>query len=137
MPDYTPPYIAGRALTLTTSVACVGGDLLAVSGTGTVAPWVPAATPSTKIIGVAAHDAPVSGRVTVYGFGPVHESVADGTVTAGDQIVASATAATQVRTCPAVTTPTAGDVTNTRSILGIALTTATVGNKVRWMQGLG
>jgi hypothetical protein len=56
VPDYTPPYPRGREITLTVSVACVGGDLLAVSGSGTVAPWVPAATPSTKIIGVAAQD---------------------------------------------------------------------------------
>lgn len=137
MPDYTPPYPRGREITLTVSVACVGGDLLAVSGSGTVAPWVPAATPSTKIIGVAAQDAPVNGRVMVWGFGPVHESLADGTVTAGDQVVAAATAARQVKTAPAVTTPTAGDVTNTRSILGVALTTAADNVKVRWMQCLG
>jgi len=137
MPDYTPPFPRGREITLTVSVACSGGDLLAVSGSGTVAPWVPAATPSTKIIGVAANDTPVNGRVTVWGFGPVHESLADGTVTAGDQIVAASTAGRQVKTAPAVTTPTAGDVTNTRSILGIALTTAADNVKVRWMQALG
>jgi hypothetical protein len=137
VPDYTPPYVLGRQLTLAVSVACAGGDLLAVSGSGTVAPWVPAATPSTKIIGVAAQDTAVNGRVTVYGFGPVHESVADGTVTAGDQVVAAATAGRQVKTAPAVTTPTAADVTNTRSILGVALTTAADNLKVRWMQALG
>jgi hypothetical protein len=134
--DYTPPYIFGRQLTLTVSVACVGGDLLEVSGSGTVRPWVPNATPSTKIIGVAADDTPVNGRVTVFGFGPVHESVADGTVTAGDQLIPAQNAATQVRTCPTVTTPTAGDVINTRAIIGIALTTVAGGQKVRWMQTL-
>ncbi len=67
----------------------------------------------------------------------MHESIADGTVTAGDQIVAASTAARQVRTAPAVTTPVAADVTNTRSILGIALTTAADNLKVRWMQALG
>lgn len=137
MPDYTPPYPIGRALTLTTSGAVLGGDLLVVSGSGTVAAWVPAATPSTKAVGVAANDTPSGGRVTVWGFGPVHESIADGTVTAGDQVVAAATAGRQIKTAPAVTTPTAGDVTNTRSILGIALNTAADGIKVRWMQALG
>jgi hypothetical protein len=137
VPDYTPPYPVGRALTLTTSGAVIGGDILVVTGSGTVAALTPNATPSTKVVGVAANDTPSGGRVTVWGFGPVHESIAVGTVTAGDQVVAAATAGRQIKTAPAVTTPTAGDVTNTRSILGIALTTAADGIKARWMQALG
>jgi hypothetical protein len=137
MADYTPVYMYGRALTLTLSVACVGGDLLEVSGNGTVRPWVPNATPSTKVVGVASQDAAVSTRVTVWGFGPVHESIADGTVTAGDQITAAAAAGRQVKTAAAVTTPTPADVTTTRAILGVALTTAADGIKVRWMQSFG
>lgn len=133
MPDYTPVYVIGRAITLTASSSCVGGDLLQISGSGTVAPWVPNATPSTKIVGVAGDDTPANGRVTMYGFGPVHESIADGSITAGDQLISAATAGRQVKTCPAVTTPTAGDVTNTRSILGVALTSAADNAKVRWM----
>lgn len=137
MPDYTPVYLYGRSVTFTLSVACVGGDLLEVSGNGTVRPWVPNATPSNKIVGVAAQDAAVGARVTTWGFGPVHESVADGTVTAGDQVIASQNAGRQVKTAPAVTTPTPGDVTVTRAILGVALTTAADGLKVRWMQSFG
>jgi len=105
MPDYSPPYIIGRALTLTTSVACVGGDVLEVSGSGTVRPVVPSASPSQKVVGIAASDTPVSGRVTVYGFGPVHESVADGTVTAGDQVCTATNAGRQVRTLAPSSTP--------------------------------
>ncbi|SRR5258707_152766 len=147
MPDYTPVFLTGRQITLTASVACSGGDLLEVSGSGTVRPWVPNAVPSQKAIGVAGNDTPVNGRVTVYGFGPVHESVADGTVTAGDQLVAASTAARQVKTL----VPSAADlgatyvqatvnaavnlaVNNTRSIIGIALTTVADNLKVRWMQ---
>jgi hypothetical protein len=137
MPDYTPVYIPGRALTLTVSVACAGGDLLEVSGNGTVRPWVPNATPSNKVVGVASQDMAVNGRVTAWGFGPVHESIADGTVTAGDQIIAAQNAGRQVKTAPAVTTPTPGDVTVSRAILGVALTTAADGLKVRWMQSFG
>jgi hypothetical protein len=137
VPDYTPPYPRGRELTATCSGAVLGGDLLVVSGSGTVATWVPNATPTTKAIGVAGTDTPANGRVMVWGFGPVHESVADGTVTAGDQLVAASTAGRQVKTAPAVTTPTAGDVTTTRSILGVALITASDNTKVRWMQTLG
>lgn len=147
MPDYTPVYIQGRSLTLTLSASCVGGDLLAVSGSGTVAPWVPNATPSTKIIGVAAEDTPTAGRVTVFGFGPVHESLADGPVTAGDQLVAASSAGRQVKSLPASNLDLgaafnqAADntvvnlgINNARSVLGVALTTAADGQKVRWMQ---
>jgi sulfate adenylyltransferase subunit 1 (EFTu-like GTPase family) len=59
----------------------------------------------------------------------VQELVTTGTVTAGDLVVA-ATAGT-VSTLAAVTTPTAADVTNSRAIVGVALTTATTGLKVQ------
>lgn len=134
MPDYTPPYDKGRHLTLTVSVACAGGDLLEVSGSGTVRPWVPAATPSAKVVGIAAEDTAVNGRATVYGFGPVHESIADGTVTAGDQVCAATNAGRQVRTLAPAATAVAADINNARSVLGIALTTAADNLKVRWMQ---
>jgi hypothetical protein len=147
MPDYTPVYIQGRSLTLTTSASCVGGDLLAVTGSGTVAPVVPGATPSAKVVGVAAEDTPSGGRVTVFGFGPVHESIADGTVTAGDQITTASTASRQVKTLPvsnldlgaafnqaADNTAVNLAVNNARSVLGVALTTAADNTKVRWMQ---
>jgi len=147
--DYTPVYISGRTLTLTASVACFGGDILEVSGSGTVRPFVPGATPSAKVIGVAMDDVPVNGRVTVSGFGPVHESVADGTVTAGDQIVTATNASRQVRSLAVsgidvgssfvqatVNTAINAGLNNIRSILGVALTTAADGLKVRWMQAV-
>src|SRR5258707_3170800 len=101
MADYTPVYLTGRQLTLTCSVACVGGDVLEVSGSGTVRPVVPSATPSAKVIGIAGDDTPVNGRVTVYRFGPVHESSADGTLTSREQLTTALNAGKQVQKLPA------------------------------------
>jgi hypothetical protein len=136
MADYTPVFLPGEIIPLTASGAVSGGDLLVVSGSGTVAKLAFAAAPATNWIGVALNDAPANGRVSVCARGVVHESVAQGTVTAGDQVtspVTGDTAGAQVKTAAAVTTPTAADVTTTRAILGVALTTAANPNKVRWM----
>jgi hypothetical protein len=144
--DYTPPYVSGDVATSTASTAITGGALLVVSGSGTVAPFTPGAAPALNIIGVAAADALSGARVSYYGVGPQHESIADGTVTAGDQLVSATNAGRQVRTL----VPSAGDlgasfvqaaanlafnlgVNNARSVLGIALTTAPDNTKVRWI----
>jgi hypothetical protein len=142
--DYTPVYVEGEIITLTTGAAVKGGDLLVVTGVNQVSPFIPAANPVPNFVGIASSDAPVSGRVSFYCRGPVHESIADGTVTAGDQICTAATALTQVRTATPASTPatepaaytpasTVADLLMARSVIGVALTTATAGNKVRWM----
>lgn len=136
MSDYTPVYVPGKVVTLTASAAVKGGDVLVVSGSGTVA-TVATATNGQPIVGVAADDTPINGRVTVYARGIVHESVAQATVTAGDLLITpqtGATAGSMVQTAPAITTPTAADVTNSRMIFGVALTTAANPAKVRWME---
>ena len=136
MADYTPPYVPGKVVTLTASVAVKGGDLLVVSGSGTVAALA-FATATQQIVGVAANDTPVNGRVTVYARGIVHESVPVGTVTAGALLttpITGDTAGAQVKTAIAVTTPIPADVTDSRNIFGIALTTASNPAKVRWME---
>lgn len=136
MADYTPPYVPGHIITLTASAAVSAGDLLSVSGSGTVAKAAFAAT-APVIVGVAGEDTAINGRVTVYGRGIVHESVAQGTVTAGDLLTSpltGGTAGAQVQTLAAVTTPTPADVTNSRAVVGVALTTASNPNKVRWME---
>jgi hypothetical protein len=150
MGDYTPPYIRGDVITLTASGAVTAADPLEVSGNGTVAKCVTAA--SEKFVGVAADDTPSNGRVTVYGLGPVHESIADGTVTAGDQVGTTSTAGRQVKTIPptaaavdvgaafnqaadntAINTGINAAVNAARGVIGVALTTAADGQKVRWM----
>lgn len=125
MAEYLPVKNPGQALPVTASATITGGQLVAVSGVSTVAP---AGANAANVVGVAAFDAASGELVTVFGGG-VQELVTTGTVTAGDLVVAAASGT--VSTLAAVTTPTAADVTNTRAILGVALTTATTGLKVQ------
>lgn len=123
--EYLPVFKPGQAVTLKASAAITGGQVVAVSGSGTVAP---AAAGAAAWTGVAAFDAAVNDNVTVYSGG-VQSCTAAGAVTAGDLVVTGA--AGRVATLAAVTTPTAADVTSTRAIVGLALTTAADGGKVR------
>lgn len=144
MSDYTPVFLPGDIIPLTASAAITGRQLLEVSGNGTVAPTT--TLQSMKIIGVAAQDAASGGRVTVYGRGIVHENLADGTVTAGDLVGSTSTAGREVKTIPpsavdlgaayaqaGANTAVNGGLQVNRAILGVALTTAADGLKVRWM----
>lgn len=119
MAEYLPIYKPGQALTLKASAAITAGQVVAVTGVGTVGP---AGANSAAVVGVAGFDAATNDNVIIYAGG-VQNVLASGTVTAGDIIVAAAAGA--VAKLAAVTTPTAADVTNTRAILGVALTTGT------------
>lgn len=121
MGEYLPRYLPGASQTRTASATITGGQLLAVTGSGTVGP---AGATALNWCGVAANDAASGAQVTFFAGG-VQKLVASGTVTAGDIVVAAA--AGQVSTLAAVTTPTPGDVTGSRAMVGIALTTATTG----------
>ncbi|KQQ98022.1 hypothetical protein ASF74_14920 [Arthrobacter sp. Leaf145] len=125
MAEYLPVKNPGESLPLTASATITGGQLVAVSGVSTVAP---AGANALGWVGVASYDAASGDLVTVV-TGGVQELVTTGTVTAGDVVVAAASGT--VSTLAAVTTPTAADVTNTRAVVGIALTTATTGLKVQ------
>lgn len=133
MADYAPVFTPGATITSTTSGAVAGGDILAVSGTGTVAKTSTLADP--KYVGVAAFDAASGTKVTMFGRGPVHESIADGAVTAGDLLTSTNTANRQVKTLAAAGAAyVQAEANATRAIIGIALTTAADNAKVRWMQ---
>ena len=146
MSDYTPVFLPGEKVSLTLTANCKGGDLMVVTGQNAVAPFTPSGTPAENYVGVASADQNSGLRVGVYCRGQVHESLADGTVTAGDQITTAQNANRQVKTL-AVTaqdvtgTPTQGTintaingaVNGARSVIGIALTTAADNQKVRWM----
>lgn len=119
MAEYLPIYKPGQALTLKASGTITAGQVVAVSGVNTVAA---AGANSGAVVGVAAFNAVANDNVTIYAGG-VQSVLASGTVTAGDIVVSGA--AGTVATLAAVTTPTAADVTNTRAILGVALTTGT------------
>ena len=124
MADYSPVYSGGAIpVTFTTSAAVTGGQVLAVSATGTVAP---SGAASVIAIGVAAHDAASGAKVTVWPLANVvHELVATGTITAADGIAAVAAGA--IQTVAVGTGAAAG------SLIGIALTTATNPAKVRFI----
>lgn len=125
MAEYLPVFKPGQAITLKASAAITGGQLVAVTGVGTVGP---AGANALNWIGVAGFDAGINEQVTVFASG-VQSVVTSGTVTAGDVVVPAAAGA--VATLAVVTTPTAADVTGTRAIVGVAISTATTGNKVR------
>lgn len=130
MSDYLPIYLPGDTLTSSASATITGGQVLVVSGSGTVAP---AGGSSAKAVGVAAFDAASGAQVTMYGRGPVHETTASGGITAGDQVVSAA--AGKVSTLAAASgTPDAAAVNSARSVIGIALTTAADTALVQWME---
>jgi hypothetical protein len=110
MGDYSPLH-KGDTYTRTASATITGGQLVRVSGAGTVAA-VSAA--SDDWLGVAAFDA-VNGDLVSVEVGGVQRILATGTVTQGE-LVHGGTAGT-------VVTHTNG--TNDVNIVGLALTTAT------------
>lgn len=116
MAEYLPVFKPGQAVTLKASAAVTGGQVVAVSGSGTVAP---ADATSAAWVGVAAFDAATNGNVTIFTDG-VQEVVASGAITAGDAVATAATG--KVATSAA---PTAAQ------FVGIALSTAADGAKVR------
>jgi hypothetical protein len=122
--DYTPVYTGGALpVTFTTSATVTGGQVLAASATGTVAP---AGAASAVVVGIAAHDAASGARVSVWPLtNVVHELVATGTITALDGV--SSAASGGVQTVVVATGAAAG------TLIGIALTTATNPNKVRFV----
>jgi hypothetical protein len=133
MGDYTPVYAPSKVVSMTVSAAVVGGDILIVSGSGTVAKC--ATLQAQNYIGVAGEDTAANGRVTVFSRGFIHESIADGAVNAGDQLNTSGTAGRQVKSAPATSaSPAKSDVDNARAIIGVALTTVADGIRVRWME---
>lgn len=121
MADYQPVYSPATAYTSTTSATVTGGQVLKVSGDGTVAPSTAIAD---QIAGIAAHDAANGAKVTIHALqGVIHELVASAAVTAGT-VVEPSTTAGQVKTISSGTR------------LGVALTAASgAGVKLRVLGG--
>lgn len=120
MGDYLP-YIQGVApfSGVTASAAITGGQVLIASGVNTVAP---AGAGALNVVGVAAHDAAIGAGVTVHPIsGNTHETTTPAGVTAGAVVVTAAAGTVD---------PFAAQVG--LALLGVAVNTATAGNKVRW-----
>ena len=116
MAEYLPIYKPGQALTLKASATITAGQVLAVSGSGTVAP---AGAASTAVVGVAAFDGVTNDNVTLYAGG-VQNCTASGAITAGSPVIAGAAG-----TVVASAVPPGGQQ------VGVALTTAADTAKVR------
>lgn len=122
MADYLPLFAPGEAFTRTTSAAVTGGQLVSVSGSGTVAN---SGAADAGVVGVAAFDAASGGTVTVFAGGVQKCIAGTGGVTAG-QLVHSGASGT-------VITHTNG--TTDYLVVGLALTTATATNVVEVQMG--
>lgn len=126
MAEYLPVYRPGQALTLKASAAITGGQLVAISGSGTVAP---AGAGVANWVGVAAFDAAINDNVTVHSSG-VQSLTATGAITAGDLVV-SAAAGTVSTLAAAGAAYVQAEANASRTVVGMALTSAANGAKVR------
>jgi hypothetical protein len=122
--DYTPVFTGGvQPFTSTAASAITGGTLVETGTTGTVQV---SGTASTKVVGVAAHDAATGARVTVWPLpGIVHEIVHTAGGTVGDTITSLSTGL--LATTAAATAAGAG------TMLGVALTTGAAAAKIRFI----
>jgi uncharacterized heparinase superfamily protein len=116
MAEYLPLHQPGKSFTRQASAAILAGQLLVVTGSGTVGP---ASAATAAFVGVAAFDAASGDNVTVYAGG-IQRLVASGTVTAAQTVEAAASGTVATHTNGA----------NDVNIVGLALTTATAGNLV-------
>lgn len=123
MADYTELFPLGAGdFTSQASATITAGQLLAVSGVGTVAP---AGLTSLTVVGVAGHDAASGTKVTVKPLKKVHETTAGtGGITAGNPLKSDASA---------LVTLWVTGTDSAAAFLGIALNTATATNPVQWI----
>lgn len=115
MAEYLPLYKPGQALTRSASAAITAGQLVSVSGDGTVAP---SAAGDAPWLGVAAFDAASGADVTVFCGGTQRIKAGTGGLTAGNLVHAGATGT--------VVSHTNG--TNDYEIVGVALSTTSAGD---------
>lgn len=106
--------------TAVASATITGGQIVAVTGTnGTAATVGPAGAAAVNFLGVAKADTVTGQFVTVHRLG-IQLVTASGTVTAGDLVICGAAGAVATNATPPV-----------NQLVGVAVTTATTGNKVR------
>lgn len=119
MASYTPLYSPGDAISVTASVAVTGGQIVEITGSGTVGP---AAANSVKVLGVAAFDAAANARVTVHVGKHIQEVTASGAIAAGDLVAAGANGTISTNAVPAAGVQA-----------GVALTSAASGAKAQYV----
>lgn len=109
MAEFSPLFKPGAEFTRTTSAAVTGGQVLIVSGSGTVAP---ASTASAAVVGVAANDAASGADVNVITTGVCNLGAA-GAISAGASVASGTGGAVA-----------AHSGTNYSTIVGVALSDA-------------
>lgn len=119
MADYAPKYLYADQINGTTSAAVTGGQLLVVSGDGTVGPAGDGA--DVTFIGVAAMDAASGARVSYIPRGKVHVTSTAGAVVAGAGVSAGAAG-------------TVDDDAGSDPLLGVFLTSAGSAELAEWME---
>jgi len=126
MADYTPVNSGGAIpFSKTTSAVVTGGTLAIASGVGTAGVGTAAAL---TVIGVFAHDAASGAKVSIWPLVNVeHEIVCANGITAAGGVQAAATGQVD----PATTSIAAASAAGT--LIGIATSTATSTNKVRFI----
>jgi Uncharacterized conserved protein (DUF2190) len=85
----TERFLPADVITMTASVAVVGGRLVEITGNRTIGP---AAAASAKVLGVALHDAAIGATVGVVSVG-VFNLRAEAIIAAGDTVQAAGAAA--------------------------------------------
>lgn len=115
MGQYVPLFIPGQAQTRQVSADVIGGRLVAVSGSGTVAH---AAAGSTSWLAVAGFDAKAGEQVTLHSGG-VQRPTASGAIAAADLVAAAADGLVASSAAPGV-----------GQLVGVAITSASDGEPV-------
>lgn len=118
MADYSPKFIYAEQITSTASATITGGQVLVVSGSGTVAP---AGADAANVIGVACTDAASGAYVSYNPRGKVHVTTTAGAVTAGNNAFTGAAG-------------TVDDTGTAANKIGVFLTSAASGATAEWME---
>lgn len=120
MASYTPKYLYADQITARVSADVTGGQLLIVTGDGTVGPASDAAS-GDLVVGVAAFDAAANDIVSFYPRGKVHVSTTAGAVSAGAAVSTGADG-------------TVDDDGGSTPTFGVFLTSAGEGELAEWME---
>ncbi|HXJ27420.1 MAG TPA: hypothetical protein VNH17_17025 [Streptosporangiaceae bacterium] len=123
MGNYFPVSSPATNYQFTAASPVTGGDPLEFTGTGTGDGQVQRAAAGSRYAGIASADTAPGHALAVYVGNDVFYGPAEGTVTAGDQLAASAVPGRQVKTA----TPGA-------QVIGEAFGSAADGAQVHWIQ---
>lgn len=118
MADYAPKYLYADQISATFSATTTGGQVLVVTGDGTVGP---AGADAANVVGVAAMDVAANARGSYIPRGKVHVSTTAGAVTAGNNAYSAASGLVD-------------DTGTAANKIGVFLTSAGSSENAEWME---